>query len=65
MGYALLGIAAIMGVAVFRLGLNADWHWVAALLAAAVPVAFTFFMGIIGLLVGGAFVAAVWKASEV
>ena len=43
MGYVLLALAAIMGLATFRIGRNADWHWAAALLAAMIPVAFTFF----------------------
>ncbi len=65
MGYVLLGVSVVMGLIVFRIGKNADWHWAAALMAAAIPIAFTFFLGLIGLLIGGAFVSAVWKASNV
>ncbi len=62
---ALLGVSVLFGFGVFRIGTQSDWHWIAALLAALVPVAFTFFLGLIGLIVGGAFLVSVWKASNV
>jgi len=63
-GLILLGISLILGFAVFRLGVGADWHWAAALVAALVPVGFTFFLGIIGLIIGGVFVGVIWKATS-
>jgi len=61
----LLCVSVIMALVVFRTGIQSDWGWVGALIAALVPVTFTFFLGIIGLLIGGVFMASVWKASNV
>lgn len=62
----LVGISLIFALLVFRLGYrDGDWHWGAALAAAAIPVAFTFFLGIIGILVAIAFTVAVWKAVSI
>ena len=63
LGLILLGISLFLGLAVFRLGVRADWHWAGALVAALVPIAFTFFLGIIGLIIGGVFLGAVWKTT--
>lgn len=63
MGIVLLVIALIMGVAVFKIGSDAGWHWGGGIAAALVPIGFTFFLGILGLIIGGFFVAAVWKAN--
>ena len=62
-GLVFLGLAVAIGGGVFRVGVGAGWHWGKALAAAAVPVAFTFFLGFIGLLIGAAFLVAVWKAA--
>ena len=62
-GWLFVAIALGMGVVVFRLGHNAGWHWGGCGAAAVVPVVFTYFLGIIGLLIGGAFMAAIWKAA--
>lgn len=60
---AILLIALIPTFATFWIGHRSGWHWGAALAAAAIPLAFTFFLGIIGLLIAFAFVTAVWKAN--
>lgn len=64
MGYVLLAAAAIMGLAVLQLGRKADWHWSAALLTGPLLLAFTYSLGMLGLLIGGDFVAAVRKATN-
>lgn len=58
-----LGVAVVIGIIVFRLGLGADWHWAYCVLAALVPIAFTFFLGIIGLIISAVFAGAVYKAT--
>ncbi|MEX1088272.1 MAG: hypothetical protein WEC36_03530 [Phycisphaeraceae bacterium] len=63
LGIVFLGIACLIALAVFRMGVSAGWHWGGALGAALIPIAFTFFLGIIGLLIAGAFLAAIWKAT--
>ena len=63
LGLLLLGISLVIAFAVFKLGRGADWHWVGALAAAFVPVVFTFFLGVIGLVIGGVFLGAIWKAT--
>ena len=63
LGTVFLVIACIIGFIVFRLGVGADWHWVGALRATLIPIAFTYFLGIIGLLIFAAFVAAIWRAT--
>ena len=61
MMFLVLGCA--LGALVFRFCTNAGWHWGAALGAALVPVAFTGFLGLLGLLISGAFVSAMYKAT--
>ena len=39
------------GFAVFRMGVGADWHWAGALVAALIPIAFTFLLGFLGLII--------------
>ena len=58
-----LGVGIILGAMTFRLGRNADWHWAAALVVALVPIGFTFFMGILGLLISAVFVGSLYKAT--
>lgn len=65
-GWIFLGISLFLALLVFRLGYrDGDWHWGAALGAALIPVAFTFFLGIIGFIVAIAFTVAVWKATSI
>jgi hypothetical protein len=61
LGIIFLAIGLALGIVVFFLGTRANWHWGWALASAAVPVTFVFFLGIIGLLIAGAFVAAIYK----
>lgn len=63
LGIVLLIVACLIGIIVFKLGRDAGWHWAGALFVALIPVAFTFFLGIIGLLIAGAFAGAIWKAT--
>ena len=58
-----LVIACVIAFIVFRLGVAADWHWGAALVAAFVPIAFTLIGGILGLFISIAFAAAIYKAT--
>jgi hypothetical protein len=53
-----------LAVLVFRLSVGGfGWHWAVGLLLAAIPVAATFFFGLIGLLGAALFVGALYKAS--
>ncbi len=54
----ILVIGCGLGALVFRLGTNAGRHWGAALGVALVPIAFTFVLGVLGLLISALFVAA-------
>lgn len=66
MGWILLGLSVIPAMLVFRFGYrDGGWHWGAALATALIPIAFTYFMGIIGLIIAIAFAAAVWKATSI
>lgn len=58
-----LVIAGVISLIVFRLGVAADWHWGAALVAACVPIAFAYFGSGLGLLLSIAFAAAIYKAT--
>ena len=58
-----MGIGVILGIAVFRLSLSMGWHWALAIFLAAIPIAGTFFLGIIGLLASAVFVGALYKAT--
>lgn len=57
----LLTLAVLLGALVFWLGKRAGWHAVLAVGAAAVPVALVFFLGLIGMLISGLYVAAIYK----
>ena len=59
----ILVIALIPTLGTFWIGHRSGWHWGAALAAAAIPLVFAFFLGIIGLIIGFAFLVAVWKAN--
>jgi hypothetical protein len=57
----LLAIALGLAVMVFRLSIRFGWHWSMCLILAAVPLAATFFFGIIGLLGSAVFVGGMYK----
>ncbi|MCX5659800.1 MAG: hypothetical protein NTW19_08775 [Planctomycetota bacterium] len=57
-------IALIMAAGVYFMGTNANWHWAGALTAALAPIAFAYLLGHIGILIAGAFTAAIWKATR-
>ncbi len=59
----ILLVAVGLGVLVFRLAWSQGWHWGLGLLLALLPVAVTFFFGILGLLGSALFVGALYKAS--
>ncbi len=64
--FAVLTLAVAVGLAMltFRLAVGGfGWHWAVGLLLAVVPVAVTFFFGLIGLLGAALFVGALYKAS--
>ena len=63
MGLIFLGIAFVLALFVFRVGSQAGWHWGQCLAGALVPIVFTFFLGILGVGIGFAFVVAVWKVN--
>jgi hypothetical protein len=57
-----LSVSFLMGFLVFRAGRSTGWHWFGALAAAVVPVAFTFFLGLIGLFIAIAYTMAIYKS---
>jgi len=63
-GIFLLPIAAILGILVFILAKRGGWHWGGALVAAIMPLVFTFFMGILGLLLGFGFTFSIYKLTS-
>lgn len=63
MVFVVLGIGCVLGFVVLRLGLAADWGWTRSILAALLPVAFTLFLGLVGVLISAALVGAIYKAS--
>jgi hypothetical protein len=62
-GLVLLGVALVLAVLVFRLCLTLGWHWSAGLLLGTIPLAATFFFGIIGLLGSALAVGGLYKAA--
>lgn len=64
-GLVLLAFAVAIGVAVWWLGREAGWHWGVSVGAGLVPVGFTFFLGIFGVLISIAFLGAIWRAAAV
>jgi hypothetical protein len=56
-------VAAVLSAMALRVSLGMGWHWVAALLMAAIPLAATYFVGLIGLLASAVFVGGLYKAS--
>lgn len=59
--FLLIGVG--FGVAVFLMGRRAGWHWGGAVAVGVVPMVFTFFLGFLGLLIAGAFLAAIYRAT--
>jgi hypothetical protein len=62
-GIALLCVALGLSFMVFRLATGNGWHWSLAVFLALIPIGFTLFLGIIGLLIAGVFVGAAYKAA--
>ena len=60
-GYLWLSIALVLSVMVFWLSWNLCWHWGVGIVLAAIPLLFTFFLGVWGLLISGLFTAALYK----
>jgi hypothetical protein len=63
--FSVLTLAVAVGLAAltFRLAVGEfGWHWAVGLLLAVIPVAATFFFGIIGLLGAALFVEVLYKA---
>jgi len=58
-----LFVVAVLAVMAFRVSLGMGWHLSAALFMAAVPIAATYFVGLIGLLASAVFVGGLYKAS--
>ena len=58
-----LCVPLVLGVLAFRVTVGMGWHWTAAVFFALVPLAATYFVGLIGLLGSAAFVGALYKAS--
>jgi len=56
----LIPIAVVLSILVFLIGSAWSVHW--RILAALIPIASTFFFGIIGLFISVFFVAALYKA---
>ena len=57
--FLLVGVGG--GVWVYRMGSSACWHTGWSVAAALVPLLFTFFLGLFGLLIAFAFIGAIWK----
>ena len=58
----LIGVA--LAVVTYLIGSQAGWSWWAARLVALIPLAFCFFLGVVGVLVSALFVPAVWKMAD-
>ena len=52
----------VLALMTFKVCLDMDAAWYWAVLVALIPLAATFFFGIIGIIVAAAFVAAVYRA---
>ncbi len=63
LGILYLLVAVVLAIAVFRLSMGMGWHWGVAVGLALLPLVATFFLGLIGVLISAAFVAALYKAS--
>jgi hypothetical protein len=62
-GIAILLVALALSVLAFRLSTGMGWHWGSAAFLGLVPLAATYFFGLIGLLGAAAFVGSLYKAS--
>jgi hypothetical protein len=58
-----LAIAAILSILAFKVLLDFGLHWGLCLVLATLPVVATFVLGLIGLLISGLAVGALYKAS--
>ena len=56
-------IPVVLGVLAFRVAAGMGWHWLTAVIFGLVPLAATFFLGVIGLLGSAVFVGGLYKAS--
>ena len=56
-------MALALSVLAFRLSTGMGWHWGSAVFLGLVPLAATYFLGLIGLLAGAAFVGSLYKAT--
>jgi hypothetical protein len=56
-------IPIALGVMAFRVSADMGWRWPAAVFMGLVPLAATYFLGIIGLLASAVFVGGLYKAS--
>jgi hypothetical protein len=63
LGGVILFVALVLSVLAFRVTAGMGWHWSAAVFFALVPLAATYFLGIIGLLGSAVFVGGLYKAS--
>jgi hypothetical protein len=54
-------IAIVLAILVFGLAKRSDWHWGVALGLAAIPIAFTVFLGIYGVIIAAIFTASMYK----
>ena len=63
-GVVFLLIGLVFAAATYWVGVRAGWSKLAAILVALIPVAFCFFMGIIGVLISAVFLPAVYKAAD-
>ena len=57
------GIALVLGFMLYRLAVGNDWHWAFGAFLALMPLGFTLFLGIYGLLISAVFVGGVYKAT--
>ncbi len=54
-------IGIVLGILVFKLSRDFDWHWSIGLIIALIPIAATWFGGLFGLIPSALFVAALYK----
>jgi hypothetical protein len=56
-------VAGVLSVMAFRVSVGMGWHWGAALILGAIPMAAVLFLGIFGLLASAVFVGGLYKAN--
>ena len=62
-GFLFLLVALVLGVLAFRAAMTIGLGWGVALFFGVIPIAATFFLGIIGLLASAVMVGGLYKAS--